>query len=263
MAAGRIERVHADGYGEDAAFYDAMHDGLRDDIGLWLAFAGRTVHPVLEVGCGTGRIAVELAAAGHDVTGIDPSPAMLARARRRAEERGVAVRFIEGRVLDLQLEPERYGLVLLPLDVFLYCRDGVEQRGMLAALAGSLAFDGVLALDLPGPAQWLDPGSNGEPLLAFSGVTDDGVRFECWHVHEDDLAEQTRRLRVSYETIGDDGLVRRRVSEHLLRYVGRWELEYLLEAAGLELLDLYGDYDAGPLTGSSERMIAIARRLTG
>ncbi|WP_322796099.1 class I SAM-dependent methyltransferase [Tepidiforma sp.] len=255
--------MHADGYGEDAAFYDAIHDGFRDDIGLWLAYAGRTVRPVLEVGCGTGRIAVELAAAGHEVTGIDPSPAMLARARRRAEERGVAVHFIEGRALELKLETERYGLVLLPLDVFLYCRDGEEQRGTLAALAGALAFDGVLALDLPGPAQWLDPATNGQPLLAFSGVTDEGLRFECWHVHEDDLAEQTRRLRVAYDVIGDDGLLRRRVSEHLLRYVGRWELEYLLEAAGLELVDLFGDYDAGPLTGSSERMIAIARRLTG
>ncbi len=252
-----------DPYAADAAFYDAIHDGFRDDIDLWLAYAGRTDRPVLEVGCGTGRIAVELAAHGHEVTGVDPSPAMLARARRRADERGVDVRFIEGRVLDLALEPGQYGFIVVPLDVFLYCRDGVEQRAMLGRLGEALTFDGTLALDLPGPGSWLDPSANGQPLLAFSGVTDDGVAFECWHVHEDDLAEQTRTLRVAYEWVGDDGTVRRRVSVHRLRYVGRWELEYLLEAAGLELADLFGDYDLSPLDGESSRMVAVARRRAG
>ncbi len=252
--------MRVDPYAVDAAFYDAIHDGFRDDVELWLAFAGRTDRPVLEVGCGTGRIAVELAAHGHAVTGIDPSPAMLARAHRRAEERGVVVRFIEGGVREVRLEREYYGLIVVPLDVFLYCRDGDEQRGVLAALAEALTFDGTLALDLPGPGQWLDPSSNGQPVLAFSGETDEGVRFVCWHVHEDDSAEQVRRLLVLYESVGDDGTVRRRQSEHLLRYVGRWELEYLLEASGLTLVDLYGDYDLSPLSGGSERMIAIARR---
>jgi SAM-dependent methyltransferase len=255
-----MRRVQHDPYGADAAFYDAIHDGFRDDIDLWLAYAGRTDRPVLEVGCGTGRIAVELAAHGHEVTGIDPSPAMLARARRKAEERGLDVRFIEGRVLDLALDRGRYGLILLPLDVFLYCRDGDEQRWTLSALAEALSFDGVLAMDLPGPGAWLDPSTNGQPVLAFAGETEEGIRFECWHVHEDDLAEQVRTLRVAYETVDDDGTVRRRTAVHRLRYVGRWEMEYLLEAAGLDLADLFGDYDLSPLTGGSERMLVIARR---
>lgn len=255
--------MHHDPYAADAAFYDAIHDGFRDDIDLWLAYAGRTDRPVLEVGCGTGRIAVELAAHGHEVTGIDPSPAMLARARRRADERGLDVRFIEGRVLDLALEPGHYGFIVVPLDVFLYCKDGEEQRATLERLAEALTFDGTLALDLPGPGSWLDPATNGQPVLAFSGETDDGEGFECWHVHEDDLAEQVRTLRVAYETVGEDGTVRRRVSVHRLRYVGRWELEYLLEAAGLDLVDLFGDYDLSPLEGGSSRMVAIARRRPG
>lgn len=255
--------VEHDPYAADAAFYDAMHDSFRDDIELWQAYAGRTDRAVLEVGCGTGRIAVELALQGHEVTGIDPSRAMLERARRRAEERGAEVRFIEGRVLDLVLEREQYGFIVVPLDVFLYCRDGKEQRGTLAALAEALTFDGTLAIDLPGPGQWLDPATNGQPVLAFAGTTEEGAAFECWHVHEDDLAEQVRTLRVAYETVGEDGTVRRKTSLHRLRYVGRWEMEYLLDAAGLELEDVFGDYDLSPLDGGSERMLVIARRKTG
>jgi hypothetical protein len=111
----------------------------------------------------------------------------------------------------------------------------------------ALTFNGLLVLDLPGPALALDPDANGLPLLVFSGETDDGEHFDCWHLHEDDLATQTRMLRISYETLTADGLVRRQVSEHWLRYVYRFEVEYLLHLAGLVLADVYGDYDLGPL----------------
>jgi hypothetical protein len=57
--------------------------------------------------------------------------------------------------------------------------------------------------------------------------------------------------------------VRRQHSEHHLRYVHRFELEYLLRVAGLVQLDVYGDYDLGPLTSSSERMIVTAQRTEG
>jgi SAM-dependent methyltransferase len=252
-----------DPYAVDARFYDLLHPGGREDVGLWLSFAGRSGQPVLEAGCGTGRIALELARAGHDVTGIDPSAAMLARARERAEDDGVDVELLEGRVLDLVLAPDRYGLVLVPADVFLYCETGGEQAATLRALGECLHFNGVLALDLPGPALWLDPAENGRPLLAFSGETPAGEQLDAWQVFEDDLAAQVRHLRVTYEVTAADGSLRRYHSAHRLRYVYPFELAYLLERAGLAHVDLYGDYDLGPLTNDSERMIAVARRSAG
>lgn len=255
--------VSVDPYAADAEFYDAIHGGFDDDTGLWLSFAGRTDRPVLEVGCGTGRITLALALAGHAVSGIDPSPAMLAIARAKADEAGIDLPLIEGRAEQLALETGHYGFILLPLDVFLYCADREAQRELLSALARALAFNGLLAIDLPGPASGLDPESNGQQQLVFSGETAGGEAFDCWHLHEDDLALQARHLRVTYETTAADGSVRRRVSEHELRYAYRFELEYLLDAAGLALLDIYGDYDLGPLTNDSERMIAIARRRDG
>ena len=252
-----------DPYAVDARYYDAIHGAFREDIGLWLSFAGRTDRPVLEVGCGTGRIAFELAAAGHSVTGIDPSAAMLEVARRRADDAALDIAFFEGAPGGLALERDHYGLVLVPLDVFLYCEDGAAQLAMLEALRGALTFNGLLLLDLPGPALALEPESNGQPLLVFSGETEDGERFDCWHLHEDDLATQERLLRVTYETLTAEGLVRREVSEHRLRYVYRFEVEYLLRLAGLVLADVYGDYDLGPLTNGSERMIVAARRRDG
>ena len=253
----------ADPYAIDARFYDRIHEGRFDDAGLWLSFAGRTERPVLEIGTGTGRIAIELAEAGHAVTGIDPSPAMLAIARQRAEDAGVDVEFFEGRAEDLLLEPDAYGFVLVPADVMLYCMDGESQLTLLRALARTMHFNATLALDLPGPASWLEPETNGQPFLAWSGDGEAGATLDAWHVHEDDLAAQTRWLRVTYEQTLADGTVRKQHSEHRLRYIHRFEAEYLLELAGLRLADIYGDYDLGPLTNESTRMILIARRQAG
>jgi len=255
--------TEGDPYFNDAAFYDAIHGDFREDVGLWLSFAGRTDRPVLEVGCGTGRIAIELAAAGHRVTGIDGSPAMLDIARRKASAAGVQVEWVEGLVLEQSLERDHFGLVLVPLDVFLYCTDGEEQRQTLEVLRDALTFNGQLVLDLPGPAQGLDPDSNAVQVLVYTGETEEGEAFDCWHLHDDDLATQTRMLRVTYEMEDAEGIVRRRTSEHYLRYVHRFEMEYLLHLAGLVLVDVYGDYDLGPLTNDSERMIVVARRRDG
>ena len=249
-----------DPYAVAAEVYDLVHAPPDDDVGLWLSFAGRTDRPVLEVGTGTGRIALALVRVGHEVVAIDPSPVMLARARQKAEDDGLEVELIEGKVTDLSLEAGRYGFAVVPADVFLYCVDGDEQLATLESLGRCLHFNGVLAVDLPGPAAWLDPSSNGQPLLVFAGDDEAGEALETWHVHEDDLALQTRALRVTYERTGADGLLRRTRADHFLRYVYRFEMEYLVRLAGLQLLDVYGDYDLGPLTNDSERMIFTARR---
>ena len=252
-----------DPYAVDARYYDLLAPADPGDAGLWLSYAGRTDRPVLEVGTGTGRVALALARAGHEVTGVDPSRAMLDVARRKAEDDALDVTFIEGRAHELVLEQAHYGLIIVPADVFLYCRDGEEQVAWLASLAAALHFNGTLAVDLPGPALWLDPASNGQPVLAHSITLEDGSTLDAWHVHEDDAGSQVRELMVTYDATSPDGTVRRQRSAHRLRYVYPFELEYLLHMAGLRLLDRYGDYELGPLTNESERMIAIARKIDG
>jgi SAM-dependent methyltransferase len=252
-----------DPYAIDARYYDLIHAEHDEDIGLWASYAGRTERPTLEVGCGSGRIALALARAGYAVTGVDPSAAMLERAREQASGEGLAVSLIEGRAQDASLPTEAFGFVLLPADVFLYCADGDEQIALLRALAQAMHFNAVLALDLPGPASWLDPTTNGQPVLAWTGEDPAGSTLDVWQLHEDDLAEQVRWLRVTYETTESDGLVRRVATEHRLRYVYRFEAEQLCAQAGLIVAGVYGDYNLGPLTNESARMIVIAGRATG
>lgn len=248
-----------DSYAVDARFYDFWHPPEAPDIPLWQSFAARTEHPVLEVGVGTGRVALALARAGFDVVGIDPSPAMLAAARAKAEEDALDIELIEGRLPELMFEPGSFGLVLFPSDVFLAFHDAEEQLENLKSARRVLHADGLVVLDVPGPAQWLDPSLNGQPILVCSRSLPSGEQLDVWHLREDDLARQERLLRVAYELTAPDGSVRRFFSEHLLRYVYPAEADALLRAAGLAPVDRYGDYDLGPLTNDSERMIVVAK----
>jgi hypothetical protein len=189
---------------------------------------------------------------------------MLAIARAKNEEQGLEVAFVEGSFASLPLsDDDEYGLVLVPADVFLHCEDGEAQLAALVGLRSSLAFNGRLVIDLPGPSAFIDGLHNGEPVLVYSAPSDDGAWLDAWQVHEDDLAAQVRTLSMRYERTLPDGSVRRVISEHRLRYVFRFEMEYLAHKAGLQLLDVAGDYDLGPLTHDSHRMIFVFGRSEG
>ena len=252
----------ADPYAIDAAFYDAIHGDGGDDLDFWLPFLAEHGGPVLEVGAGTGRIALPLARAGHAVTALDPSPAMLAIARQRAADEGLAVTFVEGRLPGAELPRAASATSIFPNDVILACACEDEQVRALRAAATALAPGGRLALDVAGPGHWLDPDGNGEPILAWSGDVG-GERLDVWHVRHDDLATQTRRLRIRYQVTGAGGQMSRAESKHVLRYVTFPEITSMLEAAGLRVLDTWGDYLLGALTNASERLIVTAELVEG
>jgi len=249
--------VPPDPYALDAAFYDAIHGEGGADLDFWLPFAAEHGGPLLEVGAGTGRIALPLARAGHAVTALDPSPAMLALARERAAAEGLALTFVEGRLPGASLPPAAFATIIFPNDVFLACAAPGEQEAALRAAAAALAPGGRLALDVAGPGHWLDPDGNGEPLLAFEGALG-GAHLTVWHTRHDDLASQTRRLRIRYQLIGPDGHERVTQSDHVLRYVTPAEIGRTIEAAGLRLLDTWGDYSLEALTNASERLMVTA-----
>ena len=104
-----------------ARLYDFEHADLQDDIGLYLEFAARCDGPVLELGCGTGRVSLALVEAGHRVTGIDNSSAMLVLARLHAAAAGVSaqVLFRHEDVRSLDVEAS-FALAVFPLNGFLH-----------------------------------------------------------------------------------------------------------------------------------------------
>ena len=118
-----------------------------DDVAFYRGVASAQAGPTLELGCGTGRILLELLAAGVDAFGADRSLPMLRRLRRDAAARGLAA----PRVLQMDLHAlairARFGCVLLPYSLLTYVTDVRAAAGLLAALRGNLAPRGIIVLD--------------------------------------------------------------------------------------------------------------------
>lgn len=247
-----------------ARLYDV--DLLDDpgDLDLYVALAARVDGPVLELAAGTGRLAVPLALAGHQVTGVDLDEAMLERARQRALDAGVAerVELVHDDMTSCRLaRAGSYGLAFIALNSIMLLSDRRAQAAAVATLARHLAPGGVAAVDV-----WLP---SVDDLARFDGrVGLEYVRREPgsgWLVTKlasagFDGAAQS----VDLVTIFDEGPAgepaRRWVREDRLRLVAADELVAFAEDAGLVVEEVAGDYALSPLGPDSERVVVVARK---
>lgn len=254
----------ADPFARIAPYYDLDLDGFEDDLALYLDLAGRAARrgsgeDVLELGCGTGRVAAALASAGFGVAGVDYSTAMLEAARGRTA--GLPVRLIEGDMRSLALG-ERFGLVLIPLGGLQHLETTEEIAATLASVAAHLAPDGLAALDveaphaddwLPGPRplveHWTRPldGADGESLVtklvAVESVPSESLRLVTWH----------------FDVQPACGALRRVTEQFALRVITAGEIELAARLAGLRVDAWYGDYAGSPPRDGDERLIAVLR----
>ena len=247
-----------------APFYDLEFGRFADDLPLYRGFAARTGGPVLDLGCGTGRVTVPLAADGLAVTGVDLSEAMLARARGAVRHAGLddRVTLLREDIRSLvDLGAARFALAFSAINSFLHLEGRADQFAALRAVASRLLPGGLLVLDLfpPFPEVLADF----DQRLVHAAVYHDprsGERIDKFSVSAHDPAGQRIETTFFYERLRADGRVERVAAPFVLRYIGRFELELLLERAGFTDIRLYGSYDLEPFDAGSERMIAVATR---
>ena len=113
-----------------AQLYDAQYHDFDADLPLWLARAREAGDPVLELGCGSGRVLLPLAQAGHRLAGVDHDSNMLELARRRLSSAGVEqVALIEADLSSFAIE-ERFKLALAPLNTLATLEDGAFRAAL-------------------------------------------------------------------------------------------------------------------------------------
>ena len=245
-----------DAYEKLARFYDLDHAHLAADSILYLHMARHAGGPVLEVGCGSGRLLSPLVEAGIEATGIDSSPAMLALARRKVGEQ---VTLIEGDMRTAAL-PGRYALIIISINTFMHLLTTDDQLAALTNLAHCLAPDGRLIIDLPAGDELAHQDPNARLTLDKTFLDPiSGRQVIKLVASRIDWARQRQEITHVYDELLKDGSVRRTVVPMTLRYVFRYELALLLEQAGYNLVTLYGDYDMSPYDDGGPRMIAVAR----
>ena len=236
------------------------------DLDLLLALAARAGGPVLELATGSGRLAVPLALDGHEVTGVDLDPAMLARAREAADAAGKAVgrrvRLVEADARTVRLlDAGDYRLGVIPLNSIFLMGSRADQQAAVTTLTAHLGPGGLAMVDA-----WLP---DAEDLSRYDG------RLVLEWVREDPATGRTvtktgsavydaTTASVRLTTIFEEGhpgeAPVRWVRVDRLRLVTPDELVAFAETAGLVVETLAGDYELGGLEPGAERVVMVARR---
>jgi SAM-dependent methyltransferase len=227
-------------YDAIAELYDPWSASVVEDVAFYLEEARRSGGPVLELGVGTGRIAVPIAADGIRVIGVDSSRAMLEICARRAALAGVDV---DLRVGDLRKPPvtERVPLVICPFRSLLHMQTDEDRLSALGAAydllgpGGRLVFD-VFAPDAADIAQTHDRWLEREPGIFERAVWDESAR--------------TLTLSVRDEN---------RETTMVLAWLSPAEWRGLLETAGFQIEACYGWFDRSPYQGR-EDTVWVAER---
>ena len=245
-----------------ARFYDQIHAELQEDIGFVLTFAARQNGPLLELGCGTGRLLIPLARAGHQVTGVDSSPAMLQRAHRRLEEETATIKarltLLEADMLALPGQ-QQYAAAILGYNTAMHLNQAQLGR-CLRQLKQRLLPGGQLLLDLANPhLVEATPPDRAVTLERVWQEPDEGVTVQQFASSWLDPMAQTLQISWWFDEVAtSSGTVRRTVSPMLYHYFYLHQLTGILLENGFTVVDVLGSYQEEPFAEESERLLIIA-----
>lgn len=249
---------------DEARRFALEHAHYDEDLPFWRAAAARLGSPVLDLGAATGRVAVPLARDGAEVWALDRSPAMLAELERRlgdepAEVRG-RVHPVLGDMAGFDLG-RRFRLVAIAMNTLQALTEPEARRSCLRAVRDHLHDDGELIFDvaLPDEAEILgsmgverpcglhrDPGSG--VMLVHSAW------YDSWEPQTHTL-EFTLRIEERAPGAAPAGVLR----HHRVHLFTPDELAVLLAEAGLESVQVAGDFAGGPLVPGGERQVHRCR----
>jgi SAM-dependent methyltransferase len=246
----------------DPVTYDAVVQGVPGDVDFFLELAKEShaaALPVLELACGTGRVAIPIAQEGVRVVGLDANAGMLGRAREKSA--GIAnVCWVEGDMRSFSLG-ERFGLIYIPFRSFQHLLTVEDQLICLRAVYEHLVPGGRFALDIFNPnitaiAEWMT--SKRGTLQRHQNTTPNFVR---WESRTYQAACQRVDTTFIEDKLSDEGAVYSRTyRDFTLRYAFRYEMEHLLLRAGFEIEALFGDCFGSSFEDFSPEIVWVARR---
>jgi SAM-dependent methyltransferase len=246
----------AGGY-ESYAFVADLYDHVipyrdRPDVDFFVGAALEAGGPVLEIGCGTGRVLIPTARAGIDITGLDLSEPMLEVCRMRLDQEPAEVQaraeLIQADMRDFALG-RTFALATLPFRPFQHLITVKDQIACLETIHRHLQPQGRLILDLFNPSLTTlvrqDEGQEfgDEPEFTMP----DGRKVLRRHkVVERDLFSQINHVELIYYVTHPDGREERLVHAFPMRYLFRFEAEHLLARCGFVVNAVYADFEKNP-----------------
>jgi SAM-dependent methyltransferase len=238
--------------------YHAHHNRHLEDIPLWLALAARAGGPILELGCGTGRVLIPLAQAGFQTIGLDKDLSMLRYTRKIIRE-GIDISpfLFMADICNFHLSV-KFPLIILPCNTFSMLTE-IERRACLGCVCRHLGKGGIFAVSLPNP----------KLLSHFPGRSDAELEEEFIHPISGNpvqvssswyRTEKSFDVTWFYDHLLPDGTVERlevNASHHLTTYDS-----YMAEMreAGLIVKEIYGDFTRSAYTEKSPYLVILSCR---
>lgn len=236
-----------------ADYYDRIYEG-RDigDVAFYVDLATDADGPVLELACGTGRVYLELLAAGVDADGLDVSRDMLDRLERKAADRDLDPSVWRDDMRSFEA-PREYAAIVVPFRAFLHLKTIDDQLAALERIREHLRPGGTLALNLFVP----DHG-----MLADGATVDrefewDGARYRQ-HDESETVDPVAPIVRTEREMYRDGELVWDTAFE--VKPVYAREMELLVRLAGFSEWTVYGGFDRSPLTADSDEQVWVVEK---
>lgn len=237
----------------DPVLYDLENPDFEPEGSFYLSIARELCGPILELGCGTGRMTIPLAQNGLELTGLDAVPVMLRRAQQKAG--GLPIDWVEADVRSFRLG-RQFRMIFECGSVFMHMLTRSDQQAFLARVRAHLAPGGrfVFSLFFPHPDD-------------LRSVAEE----EEWYTYQDNLGRTVRvtgtdhydelrqvKTETAYRRIfGPHGEETVSVAPLSLRYTFPQEMDGLLDHAGLRIVERFGGPDRSPLTDASRYLVYL------
>jgi ubiquinone/menaquinone biosynthesis C-methylase UbiE len=248
-------------YESTARFYDAAYaamPSLGPDAQFYEKLAAEIGGPVLEVGCGTGRVLLPIATREIECAGVDASPAMLDEFRRKPGAETIALSC--ARMQSFDLGDRRFRLIYSAFRAFQHLETVDDQLACLARVRAHLAPGGVFAFDVFNP-RLERVALDDEPEAQDLAFTLDGRAMRRFTRIARDRATQLMQVTMRY--VAEASAAGRSAEETRVTFSMRWfwryELEHLLHRTGFTEVEMFGDFDRSPIRRDSPAFLVVAR----
>jgi SAM-dependent methyltransferase len=242
-----------------ARLYDLMFPGGGEAVGFYRDQAARQAGTVLELGCGTGHKLIPIASDGRPCVGLDLSSDMLAEARRKADERGVQVEWVQGDMRSFELG-RTFDLVIVAANSLLHLHEAEDLVSCFRSVRTHLAPGGRFVFDVFNPSVHLLAAADGvrrtRESLSFTDPHRGDVRVDVAETY--DAQAQVTRGTWYLSTASEPDFV---VAPLDIRSVFPQELPLLLALGGLRLVERLGDWSGRPFGADAPLQLGVCERV--
>jgi SAM-dependent methyltransferase len=241
----------------DPQIYDLQDEGYYEDYSLSEQWASLLGGPLLDLACGTGRMALRMAELGYQVTGVDITPEMIDWARQKAAKQGVSIEWVVADARMFQLQ-KQFSFIYMLENAFQFFLTREDQEAMLARVQEHLLPEGCFLFETrnPSPRNLLEVRHPQGDTFA----TPDGGHLVVTEQQHYDPMTQIQHYTRHLAFLQPGGKRDEKTLRVALRYVFPQEMEALLYYNGFQICSSYGNWQQEPLSAASPSMIYVCQK---